>query len=595
MIRLNKLKMSNCFSYGPNNQIDLSGNTLSQILGQNGVGKSSIPLIIQQVLWNKNSKGIKKADIANRQVDQGYIASIQFTDGQDQYCIQVDRRKALKVALFCNGADISSHSSIQTYKQLHKILGFQFKTGTQLIYQHTNTSLQFLTATDSVRKQFLTKLFSLQKYQQIFQHFKARVSQQGKRLQLIRGKLQANQKNLQKNLSQNIQQKNLLSQPQQYLPEKFQQISIKKSEIANNQSRNNKVKNNQILKQKLGKIIIPKPVQKVQGQLETSKNISRMQAQIKPSEAYITKIQRLHDKCPTCQQTITQQFKESLLFQHRTKVQQLSQLVSQAKKQLNSIKKNNQLYNNYITKKSQYQTLQLQIDVQLQQQVRNIDDLTKQLQSLQQQLAQYNTNKRKILDHNQNAKKHNHRIQFILQQRQKLQQFISSTRKQLAQIKQSVGLLQALKAAFSPRGLITNKIQNAVQDLQDQTNKYLGHLSQGKFTIQFVVQGDKLNVQLTDNGNYISITALSSGQLARVNISTLLGIRSLMSSISNNKINILFLDQVISVLDQKGKQTLVQVLLNQIDLNIFLVSHGWQHPLVNKLQVIKQRGISKII
>ena len=79
MITLQKLRWSNCFSYGENNELDLSSNTVTQLVGTNGMGKSSIPLIIEEALYNKNSKGIKKADIPNRYVNQGYSIHLTFT------------------------------------------------------------------------------------------------------------------------------------------------------------------------------------------------------------------------------------------------------------------------------------------------------------------------------------------------------------------------------------------------------------------------------------------------------------------------------------------------------------------------------------
>ena len=63
MITLKTLKWDNCFSYGKDNSINLNNSTLTQLVGTNGMGKSSIPLIIEEALYNKNSKGIKKADI----------------------------------------------------------------------------------------------------------------------------------------------------------------------------------------------------------------------------------------------------------------------------------------------------------------------------------------------------------------------------------------------------------------------------------------------------------------------------------------------------------------------------------------------------
>ena len=99
MITLKKLKWSNCFSYGPNNELDLDDNTVTQIIGTNGMGKSSIPLIIEEVLYNKNSKGIKKADIPNRYINKGYNISLNFEKDGNDYNVIVDRKTNIKVVL----------------------------------------------------------------------------------------------------------------------------------------------------------------------------------------------------------------------------------------------------------------------------------------------------------------------------------------------------------------------------------------------------------------------------------------------------------------------------------------------------------------
>jgi DNA repair exonuclease SbcCD ATPase subunit len=135
------------------------------------------------------------------------------------------------------------------------------------------------------------------------------------------------------------------------------------------------------------------------------------------------------------------------------------------------------------------------------------------------------------------------------------------------------------------------KIENLVGELEEMANEYLAELSDGRFTLEFVVSNDKLNVEITDNGNVVDILALSSGELARVNTATLIAIRKLMSSISKSKINILFLDEVTNVLDDQGREKLVEVLLRE-DLNTYIVSHGWSHPLLEKIEVVKDGNIS---
>ena len=60
MIILKTLAWSNCFSYGEGNEIDLSKATLTQLVGTNGVGKSSIPLILEKYYSIKTVKILRK-------------------------------------------------------------------------------------------------------------------------------------------------------------------------------------------------------------------------------------------------------------------------------------------------------------------------------------------------------------------------------------------------------------------------------------------------------------------------------------------------------------------------------------------------------
>ena len=67
-----------------------------------------------------------------------------------------------------------------------------------------------------------------------------------------------------------------------------------------------------------------------------------------------------------------------------------------------------------------------------------------------------------------------------------------------------------------------------------------------------------------------------------------------MSSISKSRINVLFLDEVTNVLDEAGKEKMVEILLQEENLNTYIVSHGWTHPLLSKIEVIKENEISRL-
>ena len=195
---------------------------------------------------------------------------------------------------------------------------------------------------------------------------------------------------------------------------------------------------------------------------------------------------------------------------------------------------------------------------------------------------------------NERRTRQNTRIQVIQEQTDEFINQLNEAESSLSELDSLYSNLEVLKKAFSTNGLIAYKIENLVKELEELVNTYLAELSDGRFTLEFVVSNDKLNIQITDNGRRVDILALSSGELARVNTATLIAIRKLMSSISKSRINILFLDEVINVLDESGREKLVEVLLDEDNLNTYVVSHGWTHPLLEKIEVVKRENVSAL-
>ena len=222
------------------------------------------------------------------------------------------------------------------------------------------------------------------------------------------------------------------------------------------------------------------------------------------------------------------------------------------------------------------------------------DELKEKLSALRTRIKDTESLIAKISRENNDRASHNAKISVIQEQTENFKNQLATLQVDYETCNSKRANLEVLKKAFSTNGLVAYKIENLVKELEELTSNYLSELSDGRFTLNFTVSNDKLNVEITDNGNVIDILALSSGELARVNIATLLGIRKLMSSLSSSKINVLFLDEVMNVLDELGREKLVDVLLNE-ELNTYIVSHQWSHPLLNKIEVQKTRGISGII
>tara|TARA_R110000764_G_scaffold155358_1_gene243206 strand:- start:18 stop:1811 length:1794 start_codon:yes stop_codon:yes gene_type:complete len=596
MITLQTLKWDNCFSYGSGNELQLDDNTVTQILGTNGMGKSSIPLIIEEALYNKNSKGIKKADIPNRYINNGYDIYLSFTKDADNYAITVNRKTNIKVKLEKNGTDISSHTATNTYKTLQDILGVDFKTFSQLVYQNTNASLQFLTATDANRKKFLIDLLHLEKYVELFEVFKSASREVASVSSTIAGKLATVEKWLEDNkLSDTLILPMLNLQIDTSEDEKASgSLQI---EIENILEKNKKITTNNQYKKLLESIDIvslqSSSITKLESYDVLQEELGSWQAVAAGAQRTLRKLESIKAECPTCKQSIDISAEEKMLEDAKATQDNAMAEAFRLKPLIADIKKQNDLFRSNEKAKQEWEDLYRSVDNTLPINILDKAELDSKLTDIKDRLK---LAKKQLADNaseNERRTRLNTRIQVIQEQTAEFVEQQEEYSGKLAVNQKLESNLAVLKKSFSTNGLLAYKIENLVVELEDMANEYLADLSDGRFTLEFVVSNDKLNVEITDNGNVVDILALSSGELARVNTATLIAIRKLMSSISKSKINILFLDEVTNVLDDQGREKLVEVLLRE-DLNTYIVSHGWSHPLLEKIEVVKDGNISTL-
>ena len=592
MITLKKLAWDNCFSYGEGNVLNLADSTVTQLVGTNGAGKSSIPLILEEVLFNKNSKGIKKADIANRIHNKGYNITLDFDVNADSYKIDVVRRASIKCKLYKNGEDISSHTATNTYKTVEEILGLDFKTFTQIVYQNTNTSLQFLTATDTNRKKFLIDLLQLEKYVKYFEIFKENSRILSGEVSHIQGKIDTIEKWLDDN---NLETPTIL--PKLDLPkisEKDEErLSSLQLDFKNISEINKKINQNNYYKTELGKINL-KEFSDVSGVVESYDD---QQAELGRWSSV------LHgdifegtdeDVCPTCGQEVDALLIQRIRDDEEEKQQHAREKIIELREQIKTIQEHNQAIARKEKAERQFKELFSSIDEELPTEVHDAYKLEGKIQMLKINMKKERDKLHEVIEENERRERHNTRLEIIQEQIKDFEEQLSERLEELEHLKDRLASVDILKKAFSTNGLLAYKIENLVKDLEELTNEYLAELSDGRFNLQFVVTNDKLNVEIDDNGKAVEILALSAGELARVNTSTLLAIRKLMSSISKSRINVLFLDEVTNVLDEAGKEKMVEILLQEENLNTYIVSHGWTHPLLSKIEVIKENEISRL-
>lgn len=598
MLDFKILRWGNAFSYGDDNEIVFDENPLTQIVGLNGHGKSSIPSILEEVLFNKNSKGIKKADILNRYSDaKFYWIELTFIKEGKTYVIYTKRGSTQAVKLTCDGVDISAHTSTNTYKLIEEIIGYDHKTFSQIVYQPTASSLEFLTATDLTRKKFLIDILNLEKYTSIAEVFKNLVKEVNNIITGDRASISVTEGWLKKIANENLEEMELVKAPEQ--PEALRKsIASLEQKLSTIDSDNKQIVQNNKYKEILDSITIP-VVPDIPESLDSYvTKRAEIQAELNSNRKIVDQHKHKANQtaCPTCRQPIDNSASLTMLESAEVAISSLNKQLVIVAEQIANLTQLHSDRDKAIAQQTEWEKYHSLYRPELPTELLVAKDIAIEINNLRQQVKNIEQGIKTANEHNLKASAHNSKVKVLAAQKVEMLEELAKLNAGLSTKEKLLNTRQLLVKTFSTTGLVSYKIECLVRDLEEITNDYLVQLSDGRFQLSFQVSSsDKLNVVITDNGTDIEITALSGGELARVNIATLLGIRKLMQAISNNRSNLLFLDETIDNLDVDGKDKLVEVLLNEEYLNTFIISHGYKHPLLEQLNVVKTDNISRIV
>ena len=604
-ITLNHLNFSNMFSYGKTNVMRLDGNKITQLTAPNGSGKSSIAMIIQEILFNKNVKGIKKTDILNRWVkDKNWSGSIEFTVDGDDYGVNVQRTGAsTKVKLIKNGVDISDHKVLDTYKKIQDILGLDFEVFSQLTYQSSTDLLEFLKATDTNRKKFLINLFNLQKYIEIGDKIKAKASQVDRDAVKLQGEL----KSIEDFLNTTVIPEKKESIPVPVVEETLQQrIGVLQQEISNYNETCKKIDKNNLYIDEFEELDfnsgLREPVEPdfMESYNTLKQDIAMLAREIASFEKDLSEIDIL-DECPTCGQSIDtshlEAMQDDIQRNINTKNQEKESAMVQAREWSDIIKQyHDDKLNFEKNRKSieRFEQLTQLIDKDIPKNYPDIGNIKDEVGILQAEYQAQLKDEKDANDHNHSVAAHNAKVDALFEQKEEFSNRQSAIKGDTISKHNQLNSLNILKKAFSTSGIVAFKLENLTKELEVSINHYLSLLSDGQFQVEFRLDKEKLNISVINNGIASPIETVSGGEFSRIQTSILLAIRSLLSKLGGSSVNLLFLDEITGVLDDEGKEKLIEVLQNEDNLNVFLISHDFTHPLIDKVSIVKDDNISSI-
>lgn len=620
-MKILELGFENMLSYRDKTAINFQEPGVTVVTGPNGAGKSSIPTILEELLYNKNSHGLTKQEIPHRYSEsQHYSGYVVFVQDNDTYKVVKTVKSTQKLQLFKNGEDVSSHTATQTYQSIEQIIGLDFNTFSKLVNQSMDSSLDFLSATDQKRKEFLVSLQNLERYYEVEEAIKADKKKVDAQLAQASARVTTQRKWLQSldippimdlvpepttqeidlwnaEIQQCRQEMGEIKTQLNYADSNNQRISAHKQKVASAVAQVNRAKQNAIQKfidcaQPPETSQLPKITYDL-GQLSSRmSDIKQKHAKLK-AEAQVT-------QCPTCKSSLD-----------RSQTVKLANELAQEYKLLKTEAEQLQESKQFLETYEQYQKAQEEVErtTEVLNQLESEDvgtpidvaalqeaykKLEAQIKTLEANISQRNKEVSQARRANDEIKASNAARESKLEQAKQYKTDLEESEhveSELSQKSQDLGLLQK-----STKDLVGYKIESNIKVFESLINHNLQELSDGQFGIGFELDKTKLGVVVFDHGTRVSLKALSSGEKSLVHVATLLAIRDTMVHSYGEDLNLLFLDEVISVLDPEKKDVLVSLLLKITNMSIFLVSHGYSNQLTKSLLVEKHpEGYSTIV
>ena len=310
---------------------------------------------------------------------------------------------------------------------------------------------------------------------------------------------------------------------------------------------------------------------------------------------------RVNDICPSCGQTIDtshlEKVKADLQDQLDTNKTLQGEDLIKATKWSNEIKDIDNKKRMYETNKrniERFEHLSQLIDSNIATNYPNIGDIKDQIHKLKIDFDLQVEAANKAQEHNKEVGIHNARVDALIDQKNDFSIRQNSVKDATLTKSNQINSLNILKKAFSTSGIVAFKLENLTKELENSINYYLSLLSDGQFQVEFKLDKEKLNISVINNGISTPIETVSGGEFSRIQTSILLAIRNLLSKLGGSSVNLLFLDEITGVLDDEGKEKLIEVLQHESNLNVFLISHDFTHPLIDKISIVKEDNISSI-
>lgn len=568
MIIFEKLRYKNFLSTGNKfTEIDLNRSQSTLIVGQNGAGKSTMLDALAFALFGKPHRNINKPQLVNSINQKGCVVEVEFRIGSSNFKVS----RGIKPGIFeiwKNGTLINQSSHAKEYQKILEtnILKINHKSFHQVVVLGSSSFIPFMQLSPGHRRNVIEDLLDIGVFSKMNVILKEETA-------VLREQL--------KDISYNIDiTKNKVETQTKYIAD-VQQITAqnaasKKSTIDENQKQiQSLTAKNVELSEKVN--ADQDPLDKKLNKLHDRKqNFLHYNANFQTQMKSITKDAKFYednDNCPTCEQKIPDDLRQSKLNTAKEKAKELKEamdkLVSESDTVEAAIDESNELLkeiramsNEIHLNNSEIGRLQQQID-SLQKELNNTSDAD--LEKANEDLRDI---RKTLEDLNDTKMERNEEYSYKL----------------------------AIAEMLKDTGIKTKIIKQYLPVMNQLVNQYLQVLD---FFVHFDLNEEFNETIRSRHRDDFSYDSFSEGEKQRIDLALLFTWRQIAKMKNSVATNLLILDETFdSSLDENGIENLFKILYTLgDDSNIFVISHKGEildGKFKDKIEFKKDKNFSTI-
>jgi DNA repair exonuclease SbcCD ATPase subunit len=549
-------------------EINLSNNSNTLIVGENGSGKSTMLDALCFGLFGKPFRDINKPQLLNSINNKDCVVEIEFDTGNKSYKI-IRGIKPNVFEIYCNGELINQEAASRDYQEyLEKfILKLNYKSFTQIVILGSASFTPFMQLRPADRREIIEDLLDIQIFSTMNGLVKDRLSNNKDLLANKKHETDLNQQkfDMQKKHIDELKQNND-DKVKEYEAEIQCNSNTVSTLLSNVNILSTEVKSlHTIVANKIETETKVKKITKLESQIEI--NLSKFRKDIGFFQS--------HDNCPTCRQTIAMEFKEEELSNLGTKVTECEHGLTQLEQKLNE----EQIKLNEIAEKQkELNTKQVEIAT-LNTTITETNKMIARLQKMVNELKESKT----VSD------KEEKELAVI-------SDCLTSLKSQIRTLIDEKTYLEVASGLLKDSGIKTKIVKQYLPVINKLVNKYLASLD---FFVNFNLDESFKETIKSRHRDEFTYNNFSEGEKQRIDMALMLTWRAVAKLKNSSNTNLLILDETFdSSLDANGTEELMKILHMLEGVNLFVISHKGdilQDKFANVIRFTKEKNFSRIM